>query len=344
MKGYPKIWSFTIALIVYGITCAQSTTITTINVYGNRKISTDTILFHINKNVGDSINPAVFKPDSTVAALKRIPGIKHVTVSPICCDSENGYLLYIGIAESDAAILRYRPAPRQNVQLSHEVIRAYRNFNQHVKAAAGIGENSEEYSNGYSLLTYAAARKEQSNFMVFAQQKFQELEKVLKYSKHAEHRAAAAQMIAYATDKKKVAECLLYALNDADENVRNNATRAVSILAGYLSEHPELKVTIPAAPFIALLNSVTWTDRNKGAMVLEQLTRSHDSDLLEQIKKQALPSVIEMAKWKNREHAFFSFIILSRMAGEEESLLIERNFSRDWPGFVDRLIEELSFR
>lgn len=341
MKGYKKIGSATLTLIIYGSAWAQSTVITTIDVYGNRKISSDTILFHINKKEGDSINPASFQPGPTVAALKRIPGVRQATVNPVCCDSKNGYMLYIGIAESNSAIVKHRPAPGQDLQLSHDIIRAYRNFNQQVRAAVEMGENSEEYSNGYSLLTYPAARKEQSGFIVWAQQRFQELAKVVKYSRHAEQRAAAAQIIAYASDKKKVAEYLLYAIKDADEQVRNNAARALSILAGYLSEHPELKVTIPAAPFIEWLHSVSWTDRNKGAMLLEQLTRSRDTALLEQIKKQAMPSVIEMAKWKNREHAFFSFILLSRIAGEEESLLIERNFSTNWPGLVDQMVEKL---
>lgn len=344
MKVSKKIFLSTILLIVHGIASAQSTKISTIDVYGNRKIRSDIILSYINKKEGDSINPVAFKPDSIISALKSIPGITHVTVSPLCCDAENGYTLYIGIAESDSTVLKYRPEPKQNVALSDEIISAYRNFNEQVRAATLKGETSEEYFNGYSLLTYAAARKEQSNFIVFAQQKFQELEKVLKYSNLAEHRAAAAQVIAYATDKKKVAELLLYAIKDPDENVRNNATRAVSVLAAYLSQSPETKMAIPATPFIDMLNSVAWTDRNKGAMVLVELTRSNDKDLLEQIKKQAMPSVIEMARWKNRGHALFSFIILCRMAGEDESSFIEGNFSTKWREVVEHLIKQCSIK
>ncbi|HEY1112071.1 MAG TPA: hypothetical protein VGE66_00860 [Chitinophagaceae bacterium] len=342
MRVSKKILLFASLLIVHGIAWAQSTKISTIDVYGNRKIRSDSILSYLTIKEGDSINPAAFQPDSIISILKRIPGITQATVNPICCDADNGYSLYIGIAESDSNSLQYRPAPKQNVRLPDEIISAYRNFNQQVRIAALKGEASEEYVNGYSLLTYAAARNEQANFMVFAQQKFQELAKVLKYSKDAEHRAAAAQVIAYASDKRKVAEHLLYAIKDADENVRNNATRAVSILAGYLAEHPEVKVIIPVAPFIDLLNSVSWTDRNKGAMVLVELTRSKDKDLLEQIIKHAMPSVIEMARWKNRGHALFSFMILSRMAGEDESSIIERNFSKNWSGFVDQMVEKLS--
>lgn len=318
--------------------CAQSPKISTIDVYGNRKIPTDIILSYIKK--GDSINPLSFTQDSITSVINNIPGIRHSTVSAICCNVENDYSLYIGIAESDDNILKYRPAPKQNVRLSDEIITAYRKFNQQVKAATLKGVTSEENFNGYSLVTYAAARKEQSNFIGFAQKKFRELEKVLKYSKYAEHRAAAAQVIAYTNDKNKVTENLLYAIKDPDENVRNNATRAISVLAAFLSESPETQISIPAAPFIDMLNSVSWTDRNKGAMVLVELTRSHDKDLLGQIKKHAMPSVIEMARWKNRGHALFSFIILCRIAGEDESSFIEGNFSNKWVEFVERLIKQ----
>ncbi|HEU0113007.1 MAG TPA: hypothetical protein VFQ73_19180 [Flavisolibacter sp.] len=342
MKVPKKIWLFTILLIVHGMACAQSTKISVVEVYGNRKTGSDRILSYINTTVGDSINPASFETGSIIAVLKTIPGIKQVTVNPVCCDAENAYTVYIGISESDSTILKYRPTPGQNIRLSNEIIESYKNFNQQVRAAALKGESSEDYFEGYSLLTYQAARKEQSNFIVFAQEKFKELEKVLKYSKHAEHRAAAAQIIAYSAKKKLVAENLLYAIKDPDENVRNNATRAIGVLAAYLSESPETKIAIPAAPFIDMLNSVSWTDRNKGAMVLAELTRGKNKDVLEQIKKQALPSVIEMARWKNRGHAFFSFIILCRMAGKDESSMIEGNFSNNWAELVEDLIKQCS--
>ena len=76
-------------------------------------------------------------------------------------------------------------------------------------------------------------------------------------------------------------------------------------------------------------------------MVLAQLTRHRDPAVLHQIKAKAIRSVVEMAKWKNRSHALFSFMILSRIGGEEESLILERNFSSDWPAFAEQLEEKL---
>lgn len=64
---------------------------------------------------------------------------------------------------------------------------------------------------------------------------FNLLENVLKNSMNPEHRAAAAQIIAYSLSREKVADCLLYAINDPDDEVRNNATRALGVLAGYIT-------------------------------------------------------------------------------------------------------------
>ena len=54
----------------------------------------------------------------------------------------------------------------------------------------------------------------------------------------------------------------------------------------------------------------------------------------------ALPSVIEMAKWKSRQHAYFSFNILGRLAGFDEGSLINRNFSGNYGAEVGAMVEK----
>ncbi len=133
---------------------------------------------------------------------------------------------------------------------------------------------------------------------------------------------------------------MFFATDDPNENVRNNATRALGILAGYIRMHPNLKVTIPAEPFIKMLNSIVWTDRNKGAGVVMYLTEDRNPILLNKLKQHSLPSIIEMARWKSREHAFFSFIILGRIAGVDEQSLINTNFSKEWRSEMDKMIKK----
>ena len=47
-----------------------------------------------------------------------------------------------------------------------------------------------------------------------------------------------------------------------------------------------------------------------------------------------------MSKWKDRGHAAFSFVILGRIAGVDEKLLIAKNYSKDWPAEVEAMIDK----
>ncbi len=50
-----------------------------------------------------------------------------------------------------------------------------------------------------------------------------------------------------------------------------------------------------------MLNSLEWTDRNKSALVLEELTRKRDTALLKLLRERAVPALVEMARWKNAD-------------------------------------------
>jgi hypothetical protein len=70
-----------------------------------------------------------------------------------------------------------------------------------------------------------------------------------------------------------------------------------------------------------MLNSGSWTDRNKGGWVVESLTASRDPKLLAQLRSEALVSLIEMARWHSNGHAYTARVLLGRIAGIEEERL-----------------------
>jgi len=318
---------------------AQSYKIGTVEIYGARKTNPETILFRLDIREGDSIKPLEFKSDPLAAKLKQIPGVKYATVNPVCCDTSNSFMIYVGIGENDSVILKHRPSPKTDIKLPKEMMEVFQNLSKQVEAAVRSGKNGEDDSNGYALFEYEPARKEQEKFIGFAEKNFSILANVLKNSKHADHRAAAAEIIAYGSEKEEIVNQLLYAIDDADEDVRNNSARALAILAAYSQSHPVLNIIIPAKPFIRMVNSIVWTDRNKGCWVLMQLTQKRNPEILKQIKNEAISSIIEMAKWKDRGHAFFPFIILGRIAGVDENKLIEKNYSRNWLEEVNAMID-----
>jgi hypothetical protein len=190
------------------------------------------------------------------------------------------------------------------------------------------GDNGEDDSQGHQLMNNAAARAYQKKFIGYAVNDLPILRKVLHYSVIGEQRAIAAQIIAYAKDKKEVVDDLLYAVHDSNDEIRNNATRALGVIAGYSNQKPELRIQIPETDFIQMINSLVWTDRNKGLFVLASLTQQRDSIFLQQLRKEALPSLMEMAQWKAPGHAGPAYFILGRMAGYDDEK-IQTQFSSD---------------
>ncbi len=76
--------------------------------------------------------------------------------------------------------------------------------------------------------------------------------------------------------------------------------------------------SIPVQPFIEMLNSIVWTDRNKSSMALYQLTEKRDPGVLSELRERALPSLIEMSRWKSPGHALGPFFLLGRVGNISE--------------------------
>ena len=107
---------------------------------------------------------------------------------------------------------------------------------------------------------------------------------MLRESDDDSHRALAAQVIAYAADKRAVVDDLAAAMRDPASEVRNNAMRALALFAQYAREHPESNLSVPSTPFVDLLNSIDWSDRNKSAAALLALTEGRDAALLNDLR------------------------------------------------------------
>src|SRR5262249_11470712 len=102
---------------------------------------------------------------------------------------------------------------------------------------------------------------------------------------------------------------------DSDAIVRNNAVRALGVIA---SSGIEVSGLIPARSCVPMLNSDKWGDRNKAGMLVAALTEAHHPRLLSELRTQALDSLLEMARWHNPGHADLYRELLGRMAGFDE--------------------------
>jgi hypothetical protein len=197
------------------------------------------------------------------------------------------------------------------------------------------GVFGEDDSKGYALSTDPEARAKQLELHTYAMQHEGLLESVLESAKDAEQRQTAAQMLGYANTSQSQIAALVLASRDSDSGVRNNAIRALGVIA---RSKQQTTTVIPADTFIELLNSGIWTDRNKSALLLATLTEQRDPKLLAHLRAHAFKSLIEMARWHSRGHADTARLLLGRIGGIEEKKLIGMLQN----GEVDRIVKAAS--
>ena len=252
--------------------------------------------------------------------LQAVSGIDSASLEAACC--ENGkVILYVGIHEEGGPLLAFRDYPTESPDMPEAISKAYSHFLNRVQEAGKAGEGAEDLSAGHSLMANAAARQAQMDFVPLANVHAAELRDVLHRSADSDHRAIAAYVLGYSSDKKSAIEDLTFALHDPDATVRSNATRAIAAIAVYASKNPSADLRIQPSWFVDLLNSPVFTDRNNAAVALVTLTESRDPAVLEEVRRGALLSIVEMARWRHLPHALPAYILLGRTAGIRENEL-----------------------
>lgn len=278
-------------------------------------------------------NPVPPDLDARIDSLEALPGIAEVGIDAVCCDG--GFTtLYAAVRGNDAPVPRVRDAPSGRIRLPHSITAVGERFDRALEEAARRGAVQEDQSEGHALMQDSAARQVQEDFIRIAAREDSLLRMVLAESGDAVHRARAAQILSYAPDKSAIVPPLLRAVQDPAPEVRNESARSLWILAGYAAGHPGRGIVIPPDPFIDLLHSVEWTDRNKAAMVLMQLSATRDSTLLAALRRRAFDPLVDMARWENMGHAFPGVVLLGRIAGVPE----ESIFAALSGGEKDRII------
>lgn len=314
-KNNIYIFSFLFLSITYLRVNGQSEIIGVIDFYGSSNISVKDIRNAITIKEGDSVSR--INKNEQIRKLRSIPGVKQAYLTTVCCEDSKGQsILYVGISIKDVMTDPYHKSPTTIITLPKEIIDDYEKFNELMFEGISKGESGEDRSQGHSLMNYAPAKAIQEKFIGYAEKYSILLKKVLKNSSDGDQRAMAALLLAYVKDKNSIVDDLLYAVHDEDDGVRNNSTRALALIASYSADNPALKIkTIPVKPFTKMMNSIVWTDRNKGSAVLLSLTEKKDEAIIKEIKEQALIAICQMANWKNPGHAMMGYLLLGRITG-----------------------------
>jgi hypothetical protein len=251
------------------------------------------------------------KPELRRAVSAAI-GKDPTDIAAVCC-SDGKMLIYIGLPGSSYHPFPYNPAPTGRETLPAELMKLSDDLDRAAQKAVRKGGDgaSEDDSNGYALFKDPEAQAIQMKYRAWALQHEAEVLKVLESAASTEHRRLASEVAGYVQQSPTQISALVRAARDSDDEVRNNATRALGVL---VRSNAKLAAQIPPETFIEMLNSGHWTDRNKGASLLMALTDDRDPALLQKLRSQAFDSLVEMASWRGVGHAWFARILLGRIA------------------------------
>jgi hypothetical protein len=320
MKRVPLFIGLLLTVVSFGQENHQR--IGEIDFYGYGGLDLDRIRAELPVREGDDFpdsDDAFFdKINNIREAVRRVIGKPPTDIAVVCCDARGMRMIYIGLPGSSMRNLPYNPPPQGTVCFPARVTDLYQLTMEASSRAVRSGSSKEDRSKGYALSTDPELRAKQLATRKYAIGHERLVRNVLALSQDAEQRTAAAHILGYTRQSKEQISALVRASHDVDDSVRNNAIRALGVLA---ESSPKVAVRIPAAGFVAMLNSGSWTDRNKAGFLLDELSKRRDPRLLSQLRSQALDSLIEMVRWRSRGHADFARILLGRIAGIEETRL-----------------------
>jgi len=251
-------------------------------------------------------------------AIRSETGKPPTDIALVCCNDQRNSMIYIGVAGTSSVAIQHKPAPTGKGRLPAAALKLSQETEEALRKAVLAGRTEQDHSNGYALSTDPELRAKELQIREYALGNEDLLRTVLSSSSDAEHRAIAAEFLGYVNVSARQIADLAEAGRDPDPGVRNNAVRALGVIASSSQQRAGM---IPATPFIALLKSDKWVDRNKGGWLMINLTESRDPKLLKQLRTEAMGALVEMARWRFTGHAGFARRLLGRIAGIEEAKL-----------------------
>ncbi len=269
-------------------------TIGEINYFGYGGLPLQKVRATLLLHVGDTLTFASFsrKPvnDAVLSAIGKLPTDVNVT----CCDASQHLEIYIGLPGATSRPVPIGPTPSGNAHLDPEGLRLYEQGQPLLVQAVARGTAGEDDSQGYMISNDPALKAVNLAMRSYAVGRESELKYILQTASDPKDRRAAAALLGYVQRSTKQAEALSQAITDPDDDVRNNAVRALAVLsAATTTDHLQINVK----PLIDLLYSGIWTDRNKASLLLYRMTEAKNPEVLQSLRNEAMGPLVEGASW-----------------------------------------------
>jgi len=295
------------SVLVFAAALSAKDKIAVIEFFGSKGIDVAQVRQALPIHPGDPMTDDV--QEAVKRAVRRVLGRDATDVGQVCCIGDGDTAIFIGLPGESSRRVVYNRGPAGDAPVSKELASIYdRKMDAWVNAVQS-GNAEEDGTPGYSLLKHPATRTLQLAEREYALKHEDEIVRTLESDRHGEQRAIAADALGYCARSPRQLAALVHAVRDPDGTVRNNATRA---LGEILRGDPAVAAQIPPDPFIELVRSGVWSDRNKGSIALMMLVQSAPPEVLRRIKAEAGDALAEIAAWPEN-WAFAAKAVLAKL-------------------------------
>jgi hypothetical protein len=308
--------------------------IVAIDFYGAARVDYTRLRTAIAFQVGDVFAAGQTYRERLPGEYQKLIGKNRISYAPVFIPDLKGWVVYVDVEPPETSSVIWNPAPTESDKLPARIVRMYEHaMDQFINGGINAGD---EITNGYSLSKDPIMRSDELKLIAYARSHPGQIYSVLKRSASASDRIAAAWIAGYAPQGPDQLAALLHAVKDPDSTVRNNAIRVLAVLA---THDRAIARQIPADPFIPMLHSLTWTDRNKAMFLLDPVTAARDSQTIESLRRQAVVPLRQMARWTYWGHASMALVLLGRIAGIPEARLQHLLQTRNAAAILDQVPE-----
>lgn len=203
-----------------------------IDFYGYAGLNLEQIRSALPLHVGDKY-PGPFETiEGIKKAVTSVIGRPPTDVAPVCCDAQGNYMIYVGLPGTSIKHTEFNPVPKSNTHFPPKIVELYEQTMDAHTASVLKGNAHEDTSKGYALSTTdPALRAKQLAVRAYAIQHERLIRAVLDSSSDTQQRIVAAYLLGYARQSRQQITHLVRASHDVNDTVRNNATRALGVLA-----------------------------------------------------------------------------------------------------------------
>lgn len=265
-----------------------------INYFGYGGLPLEKIRSKLPMHTGDTLTYATFSKKPINDAVSAEIGKQPTDVNVTCCDASQHLLIFIGLPGSTSRPVPTAPPPSGDTRLDLKGLRLYEQEQAFLGQAVARGTAGEDDSQGYMVSKDPSLKAVNLAMRSYAIGRELDLRHVLQTASDPKQRRAATALLGYVQRSATQAEALSWAMDDPDEDVRNNAVRALAVLSAVTGKEP---LQISVQPLINLLYSGIWTDRNKASFLLLRMTEARNQQVLRSLRKEAMGPLVEGASW-----------------------------------------------